>query len=60
MFVCTYMFLLCPRRIPRSSDITEAINTPSTYILVSNYIFQHKESEFFGEVSDSKTGLGNT
>lgn len=27
--------------------------------MVSTYIFQHKKSEIFGEMSDFNTGLGN-
>lgn len=36
-------------------DISVALSTPSTQVLVSKAIFQCKELKLFGEMSDSTT-----
>lgn len=48
----TYVSLLCQVRKPWSNDTSVAMNTLTTYILVSN-IISIKEAELFGEMADS-------
>lgn len=55
--LCYFIFLLA--EMAPSNNTAVATSTPSTYILVSNTIFQQKDPQLLELVAVCRTGAGN-
>lgn len=55
-----HSFLLCHWKDPRRNGTHLGTSTPSAQVLVSKAILQKMEPRLFGEITDSRTAIGNT